>query len=99
MDLPIGTEFFWSIQSIRCTACSYGRPNLLAGHSTWTCRRHVVHCPRTALWEIAPAWSKRLPKFRPGAKALGARKPSFRKEPHRSEEHTSELQSPMYLVC
>src|SRR5437764_6028135 len=51
---------------------------------------------RSAAWVCGPAWSS---KDRSGCRLRGKKTlPSCRIGP-RSEEHTSELQSPMYLVC
>src|ERR1017187_5590631 len=42
---------------------------------------------------------KRLPKQRPLSMSIGSWTQRRKQLPPRSEEHTSELQSPMYLVC
>src|ERR1017187_8460872 len=43
--------------------------------------------------------SSRVPEPVSSALHHPVRRPSARSSPSRSEEHTSELQSPMYLVC
>src|ERR1017187_3351954 len=40
-----------------------------------------------------------IPSYRPGATAADLMGRTEAPRLHRSEEHTSELQSPMYLVC
>src|SRR5437879_11523218 len=59
--------------------------------------------PKSAPAEVATPFPPRNlshgGKECPMTLANAARIPYTSGEPHRSEEHTSELQSPMYLVC
>src|SRR5437762_5833430 len=54
-----------------------------------------IFWPRSGASGMAPAWASRAPSSR--RRALTAA--SSVAATSRSEEHTSELQSPMYLVC
>src|SRR5437764_9459936 len=55
--------------------------------------------PYTTLFRSRAAWRpRRTASGRPARRPLRRRLAAWRR-PSRSEEHTSELQSPMYLVC
>src|SRR5437763_10988808 len=70
------------------------RPRTLQPRSTDSTA--VVPLPAIGSATVAPSWT--LASFRSDRTSCGKNFPRYSCKP-RSEEHTSELQSPMYLVC
>src|SRR5437762_7642505 len=76
------------VWSISCGNIAVNLPQNVAGYTI------AFSYTDTVLEESEPAWIDAC--LRPGAAACRVRD---ERRTHRSEEHTSELQSPMYLVC